>query len=56
VLKLRAADVTDRKLTINKPKSDKESEIAFMPEQIAKRLTQSTTALSLNTSMGLCGK
>jgi integrase len=40
VLKLRAADVADRKLTIHEPKSGKESEIAFMPEQIAKRLAE----------------
>ncbi|HEX9262581.1 MAG TPA: site-specific integrase [Candidatus Bathyarchaeia archaeon] len=40
VLKLRAADVSDRKLMIHEPKSGKESEIAFMPEQIAKRLAE----------------
>ena len=40
VLKLRMVDVADRKLTINEPKSGKESEIAFMPEQIAKRLAE----------------
>ena len=40
MLKLRAADVADRKLTIHEPKSGKESEIAFMPEQIAKRLAE----------------
>jgi integrase/recombinase XerD len=40
VLKLHAVDVADRKLTINEPKSGKESEIAFMPEQIAKRLAE----------------
>ena len=40
VLKLRACDVADRKLTIQEPKSGKESEIAFMPEQIAKRLAE----------------
>ncbi len=40
VLKLRAADVADRKLTIHEPKSGKESEIAFMPEQIAKPLAE----------------
>ena len=40
VLKLRVEDVADRKLTIHEPKSDKESEIAFMPEQIAKRLAE----------------
>lgn len=38
VLKLRTSDVHDRKLIIREPKSGKESEIAFMPEQIAKRL------------------
>ncbi len=38
VLKLKASDVTDRKLLIREPKSGKESETAFMPEQIAKRL------------------
>jgi integrase len=37
-LKIRASDVTDRKLTLREPKSGRESEIAFMPEQIAKRL------------------
>jgi integrase/recombinase XerD len=40
VLKLRIVDVADRKLTINEPKSGKDSEIAFMPEQIAKRLAE----------------
>jgi len=40
VLKLKAADVTDRKLFIREPKSGKESETAFMPEQIAKRLSE----------------
>lgn len=44
VLKLKAADVADRKLTIQEPKSGKESEIAFMPEQIAKRLAEYITA------------
>jgi len=40
VLKLKASDVTDRKLLIREPKSGKEAESAFMPEQIAKRLTE----------------
>ena len=43
VLKLTAADVSDRKLLIREPKSGKESETAFMPEQIAKRLADFTT-------------
>lgn len=47
VLKLRAADVADRKLTIHEPKSGKESEIAFMPEQIAKRLTEYIVACKI---------
>jgi len=32
VLKLRGADVIDRRLTIQEPKSGKDSETAFMPE------------------------
>ncbi len=43
VLKLKMADVTDRKLLIQEPKSGKESETAFMPEQIAKRLAEYIT-------------
>jgi len=37
-LKIKASDVSDRKLILREPKSGKESEIAFMPEQIAGRL------------------
>jgi integrase/recombinase XerD len=48
VLKLTAADVSDRKLLIREPKSGKESETAFMPEQIAKRLAEFTTSNALN--------
>jgi integrase/recombinase XerD len=43
VLKLRADDVTDRKLLIREPKSGKESKTAFMPEQIAKRMAEYIT-------------
>jgi integrase len=39
LLKIKVADVSDRKLTLRSPKSGKESEVAFMPEQIARRLT-----------------
>jgi len=38
LLKLKVSDVSDRKLTIIEPKSGKDSEVAFMPEQIANRL------------------
>jgi integrase len=37
-LKIKVSDVSDRKLVLKEPKSGKESEVAFMPEQIAKRL------------------
>ncbi len=47
VLKLNASDVMDRKLLIREPKSGKESETAFMPEQIAKRLAEYITANNL---------
>ena len=39
LLKLKVSDVSDRKLTIVEPKSRKDSEVAFMPEQIANRLS-----------------
>jgi len=40
LLKIKAADVSDRKLILRGPKSGKESEVAFMPEQLAKRLSE----------------
>ncbi len=47
VLKLKASDITDRKLLIREPKSGKEAESAFMPEQIAKRLTEYITTSNI---------
>ncbi len=44
VLKLKASDVMDRRLLIREPKSGKENELAFMPEQIAKRLDEYISA------------
>jgi integrase/recombinase XerD len=38
LLKIKVADVSDRKLILRGPKSGKDSEVAFMPEQIARRL------------------
>ena len=38
VLRLKVSDVSDRKLILKEPKSGKDEEVAFMPEQIAKRL------------------
>jgi integrase/recombinase XerD len=40
VLGLRVRDITDRKLILKEPKSGKDEEMAFMPEQIAKRLLE----------------
>ena len=40
LLKLKAGDVSERKLLIRQPKSGSDSEVAFMPEQIAKRLVE----------------
>ena len=37
-LKIKVSDVSGRKLVLKEPKSGKESEMAFMPEQVAKRL------------------
>jgi len=37
-LKIKFSDAVDRRLILKEPKSGKESEMAFMPEQIAKRL------------------
>jgi integrase len=38
LLNMKAKDVSERRLTIKEPKSGKEAEVAFMPEQIAKRM------------------
>lgn len=48
VLKLRASDISGRKLLIRSPKSGKDAEMAFMPEHIAARMTEyiSTRKLS----------
>jgi len=37
-LKIKVSDAVDRRLMLKEPKSGKESEVAFMPEQIANRL------------------
>lgn len=39
-LRLKVSDVSDRKLLLQEPKSGKEREVAFMPEQVAKRLAE----------------
>lgn len=49
LLKLKVSDVSDRKLTIRDPKSRKDSEVAFMPEQIANRLHEYITKTNLSS-------
>lgn len=43
LLGLKVSDISDRKIIIREPKSGKESEVAFMPEQIAKRMSEYIT-------------
>ncbi|MGD9973483.1 MAG: tyrosine-type recombinase/integrase [Desulfatirhabdiaceae bacterium] len=40
VLKLRPADVQDRKLVLKTPKSGKDAEVAFIPAKVADRLAE----------------
>jgi integrase len=47
LLNIKAQDVSERKLTIKEPKSGKEAEVAFMPEPIAKRMSDYITKNNL---------
>lgn len=40
LLNIRVSDVSERRIIITQPKSGKEAEAAFMPEQVAKRLRE----------------
>ena len=40
LLKIKVSDVSDRTITLRNPKSGKESEIAYMPENVSKKLTK----------------
>lgn len=40
LLKITVSDISERKLLIREPKSGKEGEVAFMPEQVAKRVDE----------------
>jgi integrase/recombinase XerD len=48
VLKLRVADISDRKLIVREPKSGKDAEIAFMLEQIARRIAAYVSSKGMN--------
>jgi integrase len=49
LLRLRVSDISERRLTIQEPKSGKEAEIAFMPEQIANRVAEFVKGNSLQS-------
>ncbi len=40
VLKIRPADIQNRKITLAGPKSGKESEVVFIPQKVADRLKE----------------
>ena len=48
LLKIKVSDVSDRKLILRGPKSGKESEVAFMPEQIARPVNNHIQQKSLS--------
>lgn len=49
LLNIRASDISERKLTIKGPKSGNESEVAFMPEQVARRISEYITRNNLSS-------
>ena len=40
LLKIKVSDVSDRTITLREPKSGKESELAYMPENVSKKLAE----------------
>jgi integrase len=48
LLNVRVSDVSERRVTIKQPKSGKEAETAFMPEQVAKRLREYLKDINLS--------
>ena len=40
LLKIKVSDVSDRTITLRNPQSGKESELAYMPENVSKKLTE----------------
>jgi integrase len=40
LLKIKVSDVSDRTITLREPKSGKESELAYMPENVSKKLAK----------------
>ncbi len=57
VLNLKVADVSQRKLMLQEPKSGREVEVAFMPKHIANRLADYIASRNLSTNdrvFGMC--
>ncbi len=48
LLKIRASDVSDRTITLREPKSGKETERAYMPENVAKKLAEYIKEKNIN--------
>jgi len=48
LLKIRGSDVSDRTITLREPKSGKETERAYMPENVAKKLTEYVKEKAIN--------
>jgi integrase len=40
LLKIKASDVSDRTITLREPKSGKETERAYMPENVSRKLAE----------------
>ena len=40
LLKIKVSDISDRTITLREPKSGKETELAYMPENVSKKLTE----------------
>ena len=48
LLKIRGSDVSDRTITLREPKSGKETERAYMPENVAKKLAEYVKEKAIN--------
>ncbi len=48
LLKIKASDVSDRTITLREPKSGKETERAYMPENVAKKLAEYVKEKAMN--------
>ena len=49
-LKIKVSDISERKIFLREPKSGKEAEVAFMPEPVAKRLSDYIKDQSLQSN------